>query len=188
MKAAHGLLCVRPAGVGARHVPAALTAHALVAARAECIRSLAGQDHDADACILARACECIRELDHGLRPKGITDLGAVDRDLCDPGVLSGPGLVADVGVLAGRLPGDGHRAGETTVSSVDHWVVRAAAVGGERVAVAGLSYAQLLASARAAAGALVEQGVRPGGRVALALAPGPEFVAVLPGGRDRGAD
>ena len=54
-------------------------------------------------------------------------------------------------------------------------------MGGERVAVAGLSYAQLLASARAAAGALVEQGVRPGGRVALALAPGPEFVAALHG-------
>jgi O-succinylbenzoic acid--CoA ligase len=64
---------------------------------------------------------------------------------------------------------------------MDQWVPRAAAMHGEHLALAELKYADLLASARAAAGALVERGVEPGDRVALALPPGPEFVATLHG-------
>ena len=57
---------------------------------------------DADLLVLAGALERLRELDHRLGPKRVADLGPVDRDLGDPGVLAVGQLVADVGVLAGR--------------------------------------------------------------------------------------
>jgi O-succinylbenzoic acid--CoA ligase len=64
---------------------------------------------------------------------------------------------------------------------VDHWLVRAAAMRPQRMALDGVTYEGLLASAQAAAGDLTLRGVRPGERVALALPPGAEFAAVLHG-------
>ena len=69
------------AGVGQ---VARVAADALVAARAERERALAGEDHDADLGVLARALERVGQLDDGLRAKRVADLGAVDRDLRDP--------------------------------------------------------------------------------------------------------
>ncbi len=51
----------------------------------------------------------------------------------------------------------------------------------EREAMPGVGYAELEQAARSAAGALRRRGVEPGDRVALALAPGPEFAAALHG-------
>jgi hypothetical protein len=56
---------------------AAVAAHALVAARAERQRPLAGQDDHADRGVLAGALEGLRELDDGLRPERVADLGPV---------------------------------------------------------------------------------------------------------------
>jgi O-succinylbenzoic acid--CoA ligase len=64
---------------------------------------------------------------------------------------------------------------------VDHWLLRAAAMRSERPAVGALAYAELERRARCAAGALIELGVSPGNRVALALPAGPELVAALHG-------
>ena len=64
---------------------------------------------------------------------------------------------------------------------MEHWLTRAAAIHPDRPAVDGLSYRDLLAAARVAAGGLRERGVQRGERVALALAPGGEFVAALHG-------
>jgi o-succinylbenzoate---CoA ligase len=68
---------------------------------------------------------------------------------------------------------------------VDHWIVRAAAMHPDRVAVeahsAGVSHAELENRARAAAGALVERGVSYGNRVGLALPTGIDLVAALHG-------
>src|SRR5438270_7658180 len=64
---------------------------------------------------------------------------------------------------------------------MDHWLARAAAMRPDREAVGGLTYAQLLDAGGSAAGALIERGVAPGDRVALALEPGVEFVAALHG-------
>src|SRR5437763_2148012 len=50
-----------------------------------------------------------------------------------------------------------------------------------REAVGGLTYAELHAAARRAAGALTERGVKPGDRVALALGAGAEFAIALHG-------
>jgi O-succinylbenzoic acid--CoA ligase len=51
----------------------------------------------------------------------------------------------------------------------------------DRHAVGALAYAELERRARCAAGALIEAGVSPGNRVALALPAGPELVAALHG-------
>jgi O-succinylbenzoic acid--CoA ligase len=68
---------------------------------------------------------------------------------------------------------------------MDHWLLRAAAIAPDRVALATadaqLSYAQLEALARAAGGGLLAHGVSPGDRVALALPTGPELIAALHG-------
>jgi o-succinylbenzoate---CoA ligase len=65
------------------------------------------------------------------------------------------------------------------------WLVRAAAMHPDRLAVdAGderLTYAELEARARSAAGALRDLGVSPGNRVGLALAAGPELAVALHG-------
>jgi hypothetical protein len=88
-----------PDARAAGHV-AGVTAHVLIAARAERQRALAGEDDHADRRVLAGALERVRDLDQGLRAEGVPDLGAVDGDLRDP-VSS---LVADVLVVARRLP------------------------------------------------------------------------------------
>jgi O-succinylbenzoic acid--CoA ligase len=66
---------------------------------------------------------------------------------------------------------------------VEGWLERAAAGAPELAAVqtprGALSYAQLLASARAGAGELAERGVAPGARVAIALPPGLAFAQAL---------
>ncbi len=81
---------------------AGVAADLLVAARAERLRPLAGEDDDADLGVLAGQLERGGDLDQRLRPEGVEDLGPVDRDLGDPVGL----LVADVLVLAGALPLD----------------------------------------------------------------------------------
>jgi o-succinylbenzoate---CoA ligase len=66
---------------------------------------------------------------------------------------------------------------------VEGWLERAAARAPEFAAVetphGALSYAQLLASARAGAGELAERGVAPGARVVIALPPGLAFAQAL---------
>jgi len=66
---------------------------------------------------------------------------------------------------------------------VEGWLERAAAAAPELAAVetpqGSLSYAQLLAGARAGAGELAARGVAPGARVALALPPGLAFAQAL---------
>lgn len=62
---------------------------------------------------------------------------------------------------------------------VDAWLPRASAARPGSLAVGGLTYAELLAAARAAGAALRSQGVVAGDRVALALDPGEEFAVAL---------
>jgi O-succinylbenzoic acid--CoA ligase len=67
----------------------------------------------------------------------------------------------------------------------DPWLSRAARMHASREALVtptgSLSYGELETRARATAGGLAARGVRPGDRVALALAPGEDFVAALHG-------
>src|SRR3954454_4522620 len=95
VEAAHAAL-----GGGVLVHVAGVAAHALVATRAECERSLAGEDDHADVEVLAGPLEGVGDLDQRLRAEGVAHLGAVDRDLRDP--LGD--LVPDVRVLALRLP------------------------------------------------------------------------------------
>ena len=99
-----GLVLVQVAGVAA---------HALVAARAEGVRALAGEHDHADRGVLAGVLERARDLDDRLRPEGVADLGPGDRDLRDPLIGRVRLLVADVGVdvRIRRRPGGAH-AGE----------------------------------------------------------------------------
>src|SRR6201999_1363487 len=92
----------------ARDVTATAAAHALIAAGAERARSLAGEDDHPDRRILASAGERVGELHHRLGPEGIADLGPVDGDLRDAGVIAGGQLVADVLILAFGLPAGAH--------------------------------------------------------------------------------
>jgi len=62
---------------------------------------------------------------------------------------------------------------------VDAWLPRAARAHPERPAVNGLPYAELHRAAREAAAALAARGVVRGDRVALAMAPGTDFVVAL---------
>src|SRR4051794_11953589 len=84
---------------------ALVAAHALVAARAEGERPLAGEDDHADLGVLAGALEGGGELDHRLRAERVADLGAVDGDLGDPVAAE---LVADVLVLGAGRPRHWH--------------------------------------------------------------------------------
>ena len=56
---------------------------------------------DPDLGVVPGDFEGVGQLEEGLRPKGVADLGPTDRDLGDP--LGD--LVADVPVLAGGFPG-----------------------------------------------------------------------------------
>src|SRR4051794_5413714 len=80
---------------------ALVAANALVAARAERLRTLAGEDDHPDRGVLAGTLERLGELDHRLGAEGVADLRAVDRDLGD--AVAGE-LVADVRELAGGGP------------------------------------------------------------------------------------
>ena len=77
--------------------------------------------------------------------------------------------------------------GPTSLFTVefDPWLSRAARMHASREALVtptgSLSYGELETRARATAGGLAARGVRPGDRVALALAPGEDFVAALHG-------
>src|SRR5438093_4443978 len=93
------------AGDAVRPDVAAASLHALVAARAERLVAGTGEEGDADRWVVADVPERVDELGHGLRPEGVADFRSRDRDARDPGA----GLVvADVGELADRGPGDGH--------------------------------------------------------------------------------
>ena len=54
---------------------AVVAADALVAAGAEGVRSLAGEDDHADLGVVARVLEGVRELEQRLRPEGVAHLG-----------------------------------------------------------------------------------------------------------------
>src|SRR5215218_375277 len=82
-----------------------LAPHSLVAARAERLVALAGEDDRAHRCVLPRPLERVGQLDHRLRPKRVAHLRPVDRDLRDPVAAQ---LVADVLVLTGRRPRHAH--------------------------------------------------------------------------------
>ncbi len=93
---------------------AGVAAHALVAARAERVRTVAGQHDHADVRVLARILQRLGDLDDRSWAKGVAHLGSRDRDLRDPLIGRGGLLVVDVGVLAvGRRwrwdPGGAHR-------------------------------------------------------------------------------
>jgi hypothetical protein len=81
---------------------AGVAANVLVAARAERLAALASEDDHADLAVLAGCLERPRDVDQGLWPEGVVDLGPVDRDLGDALGL----LVTNVGELAGLLPVD----------------------------------------------------------------------------------
>src|SRR5205807_1152221 len=108
LEAAHGLVASRRGRIRSGDIAPARAPYPLVPARAERIGTLACQDHDPHVEILPGSRERIRELHDRLRPEGVAHLRAVDRDLRDPGVGAASKLVADVGVLAGWLPGDAH--------------------------------------------------------------------------------
>ena len=63
---------------------AVVAADPLVAARAEGLVAGAGEDDRADLEVVARAVEGVAQLGQRLRPEGVADLGAVDRDPRDP--------------------------------------------------------------------------------------------------------
>ena len=109
VEAADRLMGTGGGGIGAAHVAAAAATDALVAAGAERVRALAGEDDHADLGILPGALERVGQLDHRLGSKRVADLGPVDRDLGDAGVIAGRQLVADVGVLAAWLPAGAQR-------------------------------------------------------------------------------
>src|SRR5207249_11696999 len=73
---------------------------ALVTAGAERQRALAGEDDHTDAGVVLGQPEGIGELEEGLRPEGVPDLGPVDGDLGDPFGRLEP----DVPVVLDRLP------------------------------------------------------------------------------------
>ena len=64
----------------------AVAADTLIAAGAERIGTLTGEHDHADGGVVAGPRERLGQLEHRLRAKGVADLGAVDRDLGDPGV------------------------------------------------------------------------------------------------------
>jgi hypothetical protein len=82
---------------------AAVAADPLVAAGAERLVALPGEDDDADRGVFPGHGEGLGDLDDGLRAEGVMHLRPADGDLRDAVVA---GLVPDVGVFAGFLPGD----------------------------------------------------------------------------------
>ncbi len=161
------------ADLGALGDVARVAADVLVAARAERVRALAGEDDHADVAVLAGALQRLGDLDERLRPEGVAHLGAVDRDLRDPVAAE---LVADVGVVA-VAGGPGHCHGRQATFRamvVESWLARAARTRPDTAAVNGLTYAALHARARAAAA-----GLPRGARVGIALPPGEEYVVAL---------
>src|SRR5436305_810291 len=163
-------------GLVVAHVPG-VAAHALVAAGAERVRSLAGQDDHADVEVLARALERVGHLDDRLRPERVPHLGPVDGDLRD--ALGG--LVPDVLVVRRFLPVGRH--GAPTIKPLDDWLSLRARTHGARTALAAggrsLTYAELEEAAATVARRLAALGVGPGDRVATTLPPGVEFAALL---------
>ena len=139
---------VEAADLGALGHVARVAADALVAARAEGERALAGEDDHADVGVLARLLERPRDLDDRLRPEGVAHLRPVDGDLGD--AVAG-GLVADVLVVAGCGPGDG-QGRDTSLRAMEPWLERAAALRPDRTAVeapdGSLTYGELLERAR----------------------------------------
>ena len=90
---------------------------ALVAAGAERLGALPGEDDHADVVVVTGAVERVGQLEQGLRPEGVAHLRPADRDLGDP---LRRGLVADVAVaVVGRtLPG--HRGVHVAVEVGHH--------------------------------------------------------------------
>src|SRR5690625_101568 len=88
-----------------------ISAHTLVAPRAEGQVSGPGQDHDPDIPVIAHLGEGIDQLYHRLWPKGVAEAGPVDRDLRDPVGL----LVYDIFVVACVRPIHGHTIGYWSV-------------------------------------------------------------------------
>ena len=63
---------------------AVVAAHALVAARAERVGPLAGEDDHADVGVVAGELERVAQLEQRPRPERVAHLGPADRDLGDP--------------------------------------------------------------------------------------------------------
>ena len=99
-----------PLGDGVVTDVAVVAANSLVAAGAERLGPLAGEDDGTDLGIVARQLERVRQLEQRLRPEGVADLRPVDRDLRDPLGVAGPGLVPYVVVGSARGPADRHAA------------------------------------------------------------------------------
>ncbi len=185
MKAADGSALGDVAGVAA---------NLLVAARAERLRALAGEDHDADLGILAGQLQRGGDLDQRLRPEGVEGLGPVDADLGD----SLGKLVVDVVVLASALPLDwrvegllgqgflvtfGHDGHDIPPMKLDDWLAQRSQSCPERTALVAdgseVTYAELEAEATWVARRLIAHGVRRGSTVAMTMHPQREQVVMV---------
>ena len=79
---------------------AVVSPDALVAARAERLVTGPREDDDPDVRVVAGDIEGVAQLEEGLGPECVADLGAVDGDLCDPA----RGVVEDVLEAPGCAP------------------------------------------------------------------------------------
>ncbi len=173
---------------------AGVAANLLVAARAERLRALAGEHHDADLGVLAGQLQRGGDLDQSLRPEGVEGLGPVDADLGD----SLGDLVVDVVVLAGALPLDrrvegllgqgflvtfGHDGHDIPPMKLDDWLAQRSQSCPERTALVAdgseVTYAELEAEATWVARRLIAHGVRRGSTVAMTMHPQREQVVMV---------
>src|SRR5262249_22139365 len=122
-------------GHGFRVNIARLAANALVAAGAERLFALAGEDDDADVGIIPGHVEGFFQLVHRLWPKCVAHLGTIDRDLADS--VPGP-LVADVFEWMQRGPHGARLYARQVRGPIDVYKFGGAAVGSaEAVRLAG---------------------------------------------------
>src|SRR3984885_719402 len=183
---------VEAAERGALGDVAAVAPDRLVAAGAERLRALAGEDDRADLGVLACQLQRGRDLDQRLRAEGVQHLWPVDRDLGDPVGL----LVADVAVLGGAPPLDrrveillgwgvlvavGHD-GTISRMKLDDWLAQRTQSCPDRTALvadgAEMTYAELEAEATWVARRLAAHGVRRGSTAALTMHPRREQVVL----------
>ena len=83
---------------------AVVAADHLVAAAAEGPVTLAGEDDDADAVVIARLIEGVGDLEERLGPEGIALVRAIDGDLGDAGGIARRVLVTDIAVVPDAHP------------------------------------------------------------------------------------
>ena len=83
---------------------AVVAADHLVAAAAEGPVTLAGEDDDADAVVIARLVEGVGDLEERLGPESVALVRAIDGDLGDTGCISRRVLVTDIAVVPDAHP------------------------------------------------------------------------------------